>query len=350
MRRRGHCVTLMDPYLLVGKKLAKQIGGSYTRLVQSSPQLFGTIYSLGESYRQLPYHSPVYWANGKMAKKMEEYLSAHSFDAVVMSHMYPAHILANLKSRHIPVPKSILIATDYTCIPFMEETDCDYYVIPSPELTGEFSSYGIPLEKMLSWGIPVREEFCCRRSKAEARSLLGLSPDCGYILLSGGSIGAGKIEETIDTLKDFLSRNSRCRLVVISGNNQKLYRRLQKKYRKVSGIRILASTSHMADYMAACDVFITKPGGLSSTEAAVAGIPLIHISPIPGCETRNMEFFSRREMSLAVNDPRKELLPALQALTRPDLAFEMRQAQSSFISASSTTKLCDFIEHWAGKQ
>ena len=38
----------------------------------------------------------------------------------------------------------------------------------------------------------------------------------------------------------------------------------------------------MADYMAACDVFITKPGGLSSTEAAVAGIPLIHISPIPG--------------------------------------------------------------------
>lgn len=163
---------------------------------------------------------------------MEEYLSAHSFDAVVMSHMYPAHILANLKSRHIPVPKSILIATDYTCIPFMEETDCDYYVIPSPELTGEFSSYGIPLEKMLSWGIPVREEFCRRKSKAEARSLLGLSPDCGYILLSGGSIGAGKIEETIDTLKDFLSRNSRCRLIVISGNNQKLYRRLQKKYAK----------------------------------------------------------------------------------------------------------------------
>ena len=63
-----------------------------------------------------------------------------------------------------------------------------------------------------------------------------------------------------------------------------------------------------------------------------------------------MEFFSRHEMSLAVNDPRTELLPALQALTHPDLAFEMRQAQSSFISASSTTKLCDFIEHWAGKQ
>ena len=63
------------------------------------------------------------------------------------------------------------------------------------------------------------------------------------------------------------------------------------------GVKVIGFTSDMAEYMKAADLFVTKPGGLSSTEAAVCGIPLIHVAPIPGCETYNARFFSGCGMS-----------------------------------------------------
>ena len=112
LRRRGHQVTFTDPYLLAGRNVANLVSDSYVRLVQRSPGLFGKMYSLGESYRQLPIHSPVYWVNGKMASVMGEYLDAQHFDLIIMSHMYPAHILTNLKQQRFELPTTMLIATD----------------------------------------------------------------------------------------------------------------------------------------------------------------------------------------------------------------------------------------------
>lgn len=100
----------------------------------------------------------------------------------------------------------------------------------------------------------------------------------------------------------------------------------------------------MAQYMAACDLFITKPGGLSSTEAAVLGVPLVHLSPIPGCETYNMEYFVRRHMSVAVCDPTKELPDVLRRFTDGTLSAQMKAAQRACIDRRATERLCDFIE------
>lgn len=63
----------------------------------------------------------------------------------------------------------VAIGTDYTCIPFWEETDCDYYVIPHEDLIDEFAKRGVPREKLLPWGIPVRQNFMKEWDKREAR-------------------------------------------------------------------------------------------------------------------------------------------------------------------------------------
>ena len=42
--------------------------------------------------------------------------------------------------------------------------------------------------------------------------------------------------------------------------------------------------------MDAADCIITKPGGLTSSEALAKGIPMILSHPIPGQEDRNVEF------------------------------------------------------------
>lgn len=261
LQGREHRVTFMDPYQLAGQRTSFLIDNAYIRLVQKSPKAFGVLYALGEMYRHLPFHSPVYCANKKMADCTRRFLDEHHFDVIIMSHMYPAHILTHLKNQGTALPQTVLIATDYTCIPFMEEAVCDYYVIPAEDLREEFGSRGIPPSKILPFGIPVSKDFSKAASKSEIKQRLGLNMNGSHILLSGGSIGAGKIEETTYVLRRYLEQNSDASLTVICGNNTKLFQSLQTTFAHQPQVRLLQNTERMADYMHACDVFISKPGG-----------------------------------------------------------------------------------------
>ena len=88
----------------------------------------------------------------------------------------------------------VAIGTDYTCIPFWEETDCDYYVIPHEDLIDEFAKLGVPREKLLPWGIPVRQNFMKEWDKREARKICHIPQESKSYLVMGGSMGFGKIQ------------------------------------------------------------------------------------------------------------------------------------------------------------
>ena len=104
-----------------------------------------------------------------MAKKLGRFLEANAFDVIVTPHLFPAETLTAMKRRGTLKQKTVAIATDYTCIPFWEETDCDYYVIPHEDLKEEFAAKGIPEEKLLPLGIPVRQSFYRKRSGQRQR-------------------------------------------------------------------------------------------------------------------------------------------------------------------------------------
>lgn len=348
--RRGHQVRVLDPYALVSKGLAKSIGGIYIGIAQRAPRLFGFIYLLGEGYRRLPFQSPVYFANRKIALLLGQYLKEHPVDVIVMPHLFPAEVITYMKRSGMLVPKTVFIATDYACIPFTEETDCDYYVIPGKELIPEFCGRGIPEHKLLPAGIPVSASFLEDIPKEQAKLLLGLSPEKHYILVSGGSIGAGNLEQTIRLLCEYTEHQEKAECIVICGNNKRLYRKLERKAKKVRGLHILKSTKKMHLYMKACDVFLSKPGGLSSTEAAVAGVSLIHISPIPGCETANRRFFEKHHMCIAVRDERRQLIPAIRDIKKTAVRNEMRKAQKTYVNGRAGMDICDWLEKWVSGQ
>ena len=344
LQRRGHSVTFLNAYDLKDRKTSTRINNAYIRIAQLVPGLFGAIYFLGEAYRRLPIPSPVYWANGKMSGYLQRLLDEHHFDTIVATHTFPAQTLTAMKRKGTPLPKTYFIATDYTCTPFEEESDCDYTVIPSPELTGEFCRYGFAKERLLPFGIPVRQEFAQPVSREDVRRKLGWNREDFVLLLSGGSIGAGQIARAVAVLRPFLARDSRRQLIVICGNNRKLYKKLCKQCAGCGQITVMEKTEQMADFMHGCDVFLSKPGGLSSSEAAAAGVPLIHISPIPGCESHNFRFFSGHGLSIAVRNLKRELLPAVEALMDPAVTAKMRQAQHTVLNRASTAQLCSFLE------
>lgn len=344
LEKRGHHVTMMDPYSLISDGLANGVGGLYIKMVQKLPRLFGLVYMIGDLYRRLPFRSPVYFANKKPAGALEQYLDEHPADVIIMPHLYPAEMVTQLKNQGKSCPLSVFIATDYTCIPFTEETDCDYYVIPHGDSTKEFVKRGIPGEKLLPYGIPVgcAVTDTADISREEAKRRLGLDPEYAYYLLAGGSVGAGGLCRLSDRLDGYIRKNSSAKMVIICGNNEKQYHKLKDRY----GNRavVLQSTDQMALYLRAAELFLTKPGGLSSTEAAVTNVPLIMTGGIPGCETRNRRFFWKRGMCFRLRT-KMQLCIQVSHLRNEHVQKKMLAAQAAVINCRAREDICDFLEH-----
>ncbi len=169
---RGYRAAMLNPYILQSETLARRINNMYIAMVRKTPRLFGAVYTAGQLYRKLPCRSPVYYANRRMVPVMQQYLSEHPCDIVITTHLYPAEILTNMKNSGISIPKTIFVATDYVCIPFTEETQCDAYIIPAKDLAPDYVRRGLPEEKLYPFGIPTGRVFAAARICRFAETLM----------------------------------------------------------------------------------------------------------------------------------------------------------------------------------
>lgn len=341
--RRGNNVEMMNPYDLKGGKTSKIIDNTYIKLVQIAPKAFGIVYFIGDAYRRLPWRSPVYFANRKTAVTLKEYLESHHFDIIIMPHLFPAEMMTYMECSGWKRPKTLFISTDYTCTPFIEETLLDGYIVPSAELLGEFEGYKIPKGRMYPLGIPSSLAYSQKISKKKAKALLGLDVSKSYILIAGGSMGSGnliKIARYIFEWQKIRCQNSVP--IIICGSNARLKARIEKEF--ADSCIAVGYTDRMAMYMKASEVFITKPGGLSSTEAASAGIPIVHIMPIPGCESRNMAYFGSHGMSVSAKCSQKSISNALDYLAKSENRDKMVMCQKENLNSKAASDICDLAE------
>lgn len=300
---RSWKTTLIDPYTLRSQSLADKIGQTYVSLVQFSPTLFGTVYHVGEWYDQkerswhLP--NPLLALQKKTALALWKYFQDHSIDFVICTHPYPGLMLTWLKNKGYSVPLSIMVPTDYTCIPFEADILTDWMTLPHPNLALEFKEKGVPFERMVATGIPVDPLFSEPLSKEEAARILNLPVDKDYILLAAGSMGTHGLMEILDVLKT-LSFSSTLQILTFCGTNKELLQHIQDL--KNPAIQAIPFSTQMPIYLSLASLYITKPGGLSITEAASKGIPLILCHPIPGCENANALFFEKNGWAQYVQD------------------------------------------------
>src|SRR5205085_10457999 len=74
-----------------------------------------------------------------------------------------------------------------------------------------------------------------------------------------------------------------------TGSNEKLRSQLSLRDWK-HPTHILGFVTNMHERMAVSDLIITKPGGLTTSEALAMGKPLFVLNPIPGQEAANSDF------------------------------------------------------------
>lgn len=342
--RRGHNVEMMNPYDLKSSKTSKIIDNTYIKLVQTVPKAFGLVYFIGDAYRRLPWRSPVYFANRRMATVLKEYLDEHHFDIVIMPHLFPAEMMTSMCNNGWERPKTLFITTDYTCAPFIEETKLDAYIIPTSQLWNEFESFGVPRDKMFSLGIPTLSGYKSDISKSEAKKALGLSESKRYILITGGSMGSGNLVKIVRYILKWREERHADDIepVIVCGSNRKLYERMEKEFSQ--DCVVIGYTTKMPLYMKACEIFMTKPGGLSSTEAASAGIPIIHITPIPGCESKNLRYFEEHGMSIFAKCSEKSIKKALDYLEKSENRDKMVMCQKKYLNDKAASDICDLAE------
>lgn len=300
-QKRGISCDMADVLAFASERAAGYGRRIYVWSTVKATGVFKRAYKAGQAITSSRRKSPIYYANALYAQKLYNYIVDNQYDTVVMPHLFPAEALTYMLRKHKCRPDihTYFVGTDYTCIPFTEETEADYYFIAHEELVEEYVQKGIPRDKLVPTGIPVSD--CFRRLPEQ---------DNVYIL---------------------------------GGSNEKLKARLREAYREDRRIKVLDFTDRTAEYLAAADLLFTKPGGLTSTEAAVAGIPLAHTRPIPGCEDYNQAFYNRHDISISDASEDKLVERALELLACPAACRQMVQRQHQVINQGAAEDICEFI-------
>lgn len=337
----GHEAFVFDYLTLRSKNTAKKVGSFYVKTVQNIPSAFGVAYKIALALAKRTRRSPVYAFNTAMVKYLKEYLDKNAYDGIICTHLYPAETLTSMKRRGIPVPPFFFVYTDYTTIPFVEETRADEYISPHPALVPESVSRGLPLDKLHPFGIPVSPKITEKRDQNECKLHLGLDKNKKTVLLIGGSMGAGNLTLLADAFKKSSPEN--VQIAVICGSNKKVFDELNQKYFGDPLFKIFGKTDEMPLFMTAADVIYTKPGGLTSTEAAASRKPLVLIYPIPGCETFNREFFVTLKMAVTADEPDELVAKGLNLLTDDKARETMINAQIKNIDENATENAAQFI-------
>lgn len=341
---RGIECEMQDALAFTSKFVSDMVCGIYNRASLRIPRVLGAGISTAKlTHKIFKKNSPCYVANLPYASKVYRYIKKNGFDTIIMPHVFPSEALTWVE-RHLPSTSDLrtcFIATDYAYPPFLSETELDTYFIAHEDLRDTFVEAGVPTEKIVVSGIPVAAAFHEPLCREDARAALGLPEKSKILLVMTGSMGYGNTEELTAKLLERIPDDTH--VYVMGGHNEKMKARLRAAYANDERLTVLDFTDKVPLYLAACDLLFTKPGGLSSTEAASRGIPILHTKPIPGWEQDNIEFFHTHGLSDYGESAEALVTKALFLLANPHRCEEMVKNQKEHINPFAARDIVDYL-------
>src|SRR5262249_16172582 len=212
-------------------------------------------------------------------------------DIAVCTHFLPAEILSWLKAKERITCKQAIVVTDFDVHAMWLCRHYEHYFVALEETRVHMERLGIDPSKLTVSGIPIDPVFAVTKDKRAMRLKHGLLPDKTTILVSAGGFGVGRIEDLWTSLTEL---RHEAQIVILSGRNEELKTALDRRSSK-RGARSRVSlinvgyTTLMDEFMAASDILIGKPGGLTTSEALAKGLVQVIVNPIPGQEERNSD-------------------------------------------------------------
>lgn len=355
---RGVVCSVLDTYKYVSPAVAKLISEGY--LIASNKakgMAFKAGYRMAEKrHGGTGEKSTARIVNTIFSEEIYDYIENSRPDAVIFTHPFAGMILDIMREKHTLDAKIIGVLTDFVFHPYWEEClMCDYIITPSPMLNYQAKMKGFDERQVLPLGIPIDGKFALKGDKKAIREKLYLDPETKTVLIMGGSMGYGHMAKTVRSL-DKLDAGADFQMICVCGNNAEMREKIDK-YVKTAKHKILnfGFVNNVDELMDASDVIISKPGGLTTSEALAKRLPLIIVNPIPGQESRNTSFLLNHGAAMAVtnicsvselvyalfNDPdRMRLLhSAIDVLRRPDSAADVCDFTMKLVGESTAKSI-----------
>ncbi|MDE3181578.1 MAG: glycosyltransferase [Acidobacteriota bacterium] len=215
---------------------------------------------------------------------------------VIVTEIAAAEIAALAKREGCFSSPIHAVLTDFHAEPPWVQPEIDFYSVATEQAKAQLISWGVSPHRILISGIPINPAFALPYEKEEARGALGLKPKSPVVLLMAGGMGMAPLDLIASSLE-------RCGLplqtIAVAGHDQALYERLQGLRGKIAlDLSSFAWTDRIPELMAAADLIITKPGGLTVSEALASGLPMILTHPIPGPEERNGRYLVQHRVAI----------------------------------------------------
>ena len=333
----------------------------YLKLVEHAPEIWGMVFKktddlklarrLNRLKRLFPGHSRAKFINC---------VKVFAPDAVLCTHYLPLEALGHLRRRslrrlradgrrrlpgnpgRLGVPEGanvgpmvVSIVTDFEAHALWMDECVDLYCVAAEETKARLIARGAKAENMVATGIPIAAKFSQKVERRAVRKKLGLRDDEPVLLVLSGGFGMGPVGDIVVQL-DLVEREFQ--VLVVTGRNEEMRRELAAVDRR-HPTKVLGFATNMHELMAVSDLVISKPGGLTTSEALAMGKPLFILNPIPGQEAANSDFLLERGAAAKVN--RVEDLPfRLGQLLASKRLVEMAKAARFLGKPAAAKEIC----------
>lgn len=294
----GHDVKSVDTLKAVGRFLDKTVCDSYLFMAKKVPALFGRLYK--QTNKQNLFSDLVPKLSGMFSNLLLPAIEAYHPDVIITTHPFATEMVSDLKEDGSVTAPLICILTDYGVHRAWIADYVDAYVVASDDMVPELMTFGVPKEKIYPFGIPVHDVFFDREDRSMILRDLNFDPELPTLLFMAGSFGVSNI---IKLYRDLTETNVKMQIIVITGRNRKLYEAFEKELASGARLptRLIYFTDEVEKYMHASDLLVTKPGGLTVSEALACNLPLAVFDAIPGQEEDNANFLKTHDTGVRLH-------------------------------------------------
>ncbi len=338
-------VEIIDCMKYVSGPLEKMTTAAYREMAKKAPKLWGKVYSGSEK----GFLSAVSKDSNKlMAKKLNKVIQEFNPDLIISTHPFSSQMVSYLKSNNLINCSLATIMTDFAIHQqwLIGHEFTNFFFVSNDIMKQDMVNCGIDENKIFVTGIPMSNRFRINFDRQTVCEDFNLDPEKKVILFfGGGEFGLGK-ERTSDVLKALISNLPDYQIVAISGKNEKMkenFEHLVADNNAQDRVVVISFTDKVPELMSISCCVVTKPGGLTTTESLVSGLPMIIINPIPGQEEANAGFLESNGVGvwIKVKDNPDEIISNLFS-SEKNLST-MKENTKKLAHKDATKQICEII-------
>ncbi len=294
-----------DALRFISPEVSRFISNWHVRIYRHAPGLFRVGYRAAEDHpAQFHEGSALYRYLTQGAEKLCGFIAGSGYDTVICTHTFAALMVSEVVKTHLPNLKTCFIATDYTCSPSVKDSSLDRYFIPASSLSGDFLGGGVTERAPACLRIPVRQMFRSSVRKEDAKRAFGIPRGSQAPCDDVRQHGLRPHHEHRAPHRARPAGRSRI-LPSSAARTSSSTDRLQRRFYDAKNVHVRSYVKDMALLMDSADLYLTKPGGISVTEAASMRLPMVFIDAVAGCEEYNKDFFLRTGGAVTGRRPKR---------------------------------------------